>query len=262
MGKLRKKIGAFLERWGLVSQGYTAINEIKNFLRYGFFNPPTYVEIPDKKVVYCNIPKVANSSLKASISNRNFQDDYSVHREVHGKSKLSNESAEYFKFSFVRNPFDRLVSCYESKYHKDAEIKTGVLDLRFYLLGTFAKDRGFDRFVKSVCLIPNRFAEMHFLSQYLTLCRNGRFKADFIGRFENLEADYEPIRQKYGFAPLQHYNPSGKGDWRDYYTPKTAKMVYRKYRKDFETFGYQDEYGQLLKYLALKERGADPTVLI
>ncbi|MPN62502.1 hypothetical protein SDC9_210251 [bioreactor metagenome] len=39
----------------------------------------------------------------------------------------------------------------------------------------------------------------------------------------------------------------------DYYTPKTAKMVYRKYRKDFETFGYEDEYTKLLTYLAAKE---------
>ena len=37
---------------------------------------------------------------------------------------------------------------------------------------------------------------------------------------------------------------------RDYYTPKTAKMIYQRYRKDFERFGYEDEYPKLLDYLA------------
>ena len=118
-----------------------------------------------------------------------------------------------------------------------------------------AKDRGFDHFIGSVCIIPTRFADMHFRSQYLTLYRHGKCVADYVGKFENLEADYEPIRRKYGFATLKHYNKSGKGNWMDYYTPKTAKMVYCKYRKDFKTFGYEDEYHKLLTYLAQKEKG-------
>ncbi|HOP10048.1 MAG TPA: sulfotransferase family 2 domain-containing protein [Oscillospiraceae bacterium] len=254
MGKLRKKVGAFLERWGLVSQSYTAINEIKNLVKFGFFHPPTYLEIPDKKVTYCIMPKVACSSIKASLYLQNFKDDYSVHREIPGEPKLLKDDPEYFKFSFVRNPFDRLVSCYESKYHRDVEIKMDVLDFRFYLLGSLAKDRGFNRFIKSVCIIPKRFANMHFRSQYLTIYRHGKCMMDFVGKFENLEIDYEPIRAKYGFDPLRHYNKSNRSNWMDYYTPKTAKMVYRKFKKDFEIFGYQDEYEKLLKYLAEKEQ--------
>ena len=256
MGKLRKKIGAFLERRGLVSLGYTFFNEIKHLIRLGSTYPTRFLDMPDKNLTFISIPKTACSSVKASIANRDFKDDNSVHRAALGLHRHFNPHSGYFRFSFVRNPFDRLVSCYVSKYRHDAEMGNKYLAFNYYMLRFLSKDRGFERFTKLVCVIPKRLAEEHFRPQFASLYRRGKCIADFIGKFENLEADYEPIRQKHGFAPLKHYNKSGKGDWRDYYTPKTAKMVYRKYRKDFETFGYQDEYTKLLAYLAQKEKGA------
>ena len=93
------------------------------------------------------------------------------------------------------------------------------------------------------------------------LCRQhiriDRFKAaggriDFIGKFETLKEDFEKVRVHLDLDSLMHKNKSTgeHSDWRDYYTPKTAKMVYQRYSKDFEMFGYEDEYPKLLDYLA------------
>lgn len=40
----------------------------------------------------------------------------------------------------------------------------------------------------------------------------------------------------------------------DYYTLETARLVYKKYRKDVEAFGYQDSYRRLISYLKKKEK--------
>jgi len=249
MGKFREKI----KRWDFAITAYIFIISVIHLIRFGFVDPPEYIEVPEKQSAYINIPKVACSSFKASITNRSFPDDYSVHTAISGKLNFSRLNPDYFVFSFVRNPFDRLVSCYESKYHRDIAIKKPYLTYKYYLFGIISKDLGFEHFIKTICRIPRRLAEKHFRSQYASLYRRGKCVADFVGKFESLETDYEPIRQKYGFAPLEHYNKTGKSNWMDYYTPKIAKIVYRKYRKDFETFGYQDEYGRLLKYLTAKD---------
>ena len=249
MGTFRERI----KRWDFAITAYVFMMSAIHLIRFGFVDPPEYIEVPEKQSAYINIPKAACSSFKASITNRNFPDDYSVHTAIGGKFRFSRLNSDYFVFSFVRNPFDRLASCYESKFHRDAAIKKPYLAYKYYLLGILSKDLGFEHFIKTIYRIPERLAEKHFRSQHSSLYRHGKCVADFVGKFENLETDYEPIRQKYGFAPLKHYNKTDKGNWMDYYTPKTAKMVYRKYRKDFETFGYQDEYEKLLKYLAAKE---------
>jgi len=260
MGIYREKIVPFLSRCDLILTVYLFAKGLFNLIKCGLFFPIGHIDMPQKQITYISVPKAACSSVKASMANRQFKDDYSVHFALRDQYEPVNTARNYFIFSFVRNPFDRLVSCYESKYHHDPEAaapgKPQHLAYDHYLLGFLSKDKGFGHFAKKVCFIPSRFAEEHFRSQYLTLYRRGRCIADFVGKFENLSADYEPIREKYNFAPLAHYNKSGKGDWRDYYTPETAKLVYRKYRKDFEVFGYADEYEKLLAYLKAKETAA------
>ncbi len=159
---------------------------------------------------------------------------------------------------FVRNPFARLVSCYESKYHFDKKgnsvaVVRGFLDFDNYLGGYMKQDKGFAHFVDQVVSIPHRLANHHFRSQYLVLIdEDGKPLVDYIGHFETLEQDYEPIRKKYGFSPLKHYNKTEYGDWRDYYTTALAKKVYRKFKKDVQYFGYEQVYRDLLEYCAKK----------
>ncbi len=45
-------------------------------------------------------------------------------------------------------------------------------------------------------------------------------------------------------------SPSG---YRLYYTEAVAKLVYERYRKDVELFGYAKEYEQLLEFVCAKQ---------
>lgn len=167
--------------------------------------------------------------------------------------ELSTEMKEYYKFTFVRNPFKRLVSCFEDKciQHPDD------VCWNYYFLSGIFRVRDFSRFVRRVYLLPDSWAEPHFSGQYrLIYDKDDTCLVDFVGKIENITTEYEPIRERFNFLPLEHSNrvasKTGK-NWMDYYTPFTAWLVYRKYKKDFITFGYEDEYRKLKAYLKNKK---------
>lgn len=233
---------------------------LRQLLVNGAYMNWAYLVLDDKKVVYIAVQKVACTSIKASMAGVDSGEDYiEVIMKVRGTGRVIKQidlerCRGYFVFTFVRNPFSRLVSCYENKYHSDRELRD-LMQYQYYLLGYLSKDRGFRAFASRVCTIPDRLADHHFVSQSFLIDRMGRNpKPDFVGHFENLAEEYEPIRQKYDFLPLPHHNRTDKaGSWMDYYDLPTAEKVYRRYRQDIERFGYQGAYDELVAYLKAKE---------
>ena len=217
---------------------------------------PLYFSRPGCGAAYLEISKNACSSVKVSMLKEDVPDDYSIHhtdaRPDYYRRGL--EDSDLFRFTFVRNPFDRLVSCYESKYHVDKDVyKKDHLDFDDYLDGYLAEDRGFEDFIHRIVHIPPRLMDRHFAPQSLYVYqKDGTPRVDFIGSYENMAEEYEPIREKYGFDPLPRYNVTNKPDWRDYYTLKTARMVHRKFRRDFRFFDYEESYRDLIAYLKKK----------
>lgn len=54
---------------------------------------------------------------------------------------------------------------------------------------------------------------------------------------------------------MPHYNNSGVGEsnkWMDNYTLETAELVHEKYKRDFESFRYEEYYTKLVKHLGDK----------
>lgn len=210
--------------------------------------PRTFIFDKEKEVVYLNNPKVACSSIKKSM----FGEQPDIHRLPDNSIvELSSEMKQYYKFTFVRNPYKRLVSCFEDKciQHLDDPCWNGFYNLY--------RVQDFSQFIRRVYLIPDIMSESHVTGQYrLVYDKEGRCLVDFVGKIENIREEYEPIRQRFDFLPLSHSNRAasltGK-NWMDYYTPFTAWLVYRKYKKDFITFGYEDEYKKLKSYLKNKK---------
>lgn len=239
---------------------------LHRLLRYRAIHPQKICINEKKKLIYVVNPKVANTSLNTSLYELKAKEYYiEIHQQVNcsGQTRMKIKKGEYqdcYVFSFVRNPYLRLISCYENKYHSDKKLlgKTlGCLHFDNYLLGYLRKDCGFEKFAKKVANIPDCLSDFHFKSQYATLYIKGRGLPDYIGKFENLAEDFEPLRQKYDLAPLPHYNSTAKErggkNWMDYYDLHTAELVYKRYKKDFEVFGYEDEYHNLIAYLKAKE---------
>ena len=132
----------------------------------------------------------------------------------------------YFKFGFVRNPWDRVVSLYERK--EPVQMK---------------EEMSFDEFVDwiqySSATCPHSSPHRYQLDWFVD--GSGKMLADFIGRFEKLEEDWTFIANKLGVsAKLSHQreNPRER-HYTEYYTLRTREVIAKKFSVDIETFGYE-----------------------
>lgn len=139
----------------------------------------------------------------------------------------------YFKFAFVRNPFDRLVSCWLSKVvKKGKKIRFGASEDSWKSMQEFS---GFIRFVETLDL---RNCDEHLRSQSSLIDLSN---VDYIGRMENFSADANEIFNRIGVSvnELKARNVSrSRTSYQDYYNADDIERVYRLYQKDFQIFGY------------------------
>ncbi|HEV8694777.1 MAG TPA: sulfotransferase family 2 domain-containing protein [Lysobacter sp.] len=133
--------------------------------------------------------------------------------------------ASYFKFAFVRNPFDRFVS-YCAFMTRESDI--------------FEKD---PRAVMRRILFEVRPVQhVLFWPQHtFVVDEEGRPLTDQVGRVEEMQSSYDAICTRIGIpsASLGQVNSSRRGSYRDYYDQQLIDGVADLYRRDLELFGYQ-----------------------
>lgn len=207
--------------------------------------------------VYIDIAKVASSSLKAmfaAVLGVDFDLFCGDPHEVefpHPPASSGVDERLYpglYTFSFVRNPWDRLVSCYRDKIKGEVEgftrfSESGVAHClaRF---DTFSSNMGFEEFVEAVASIPDADADEHFRSQYIYLTNvRGDIAVDFVGRYENLEVDFRHVADRIGLPPnimLPHLQANPRSiNYTDYYTAATREVVAARFAQDILRFSYR-----------------------
>ena len=69
----------------------------------------------------------------------------------------------------------------------------------------------------------------------------GNLIVDFVGKIENLDADFKYICKKIGIPQidLPHLNQTKKEGYRKYYNERTADLIRQAYKDDVETFNYE-----------------------
>ena len=170
----------------------------------------------------------------------------------------AEDFAHCYKFTFVRNPFDRVVLMYQ----------TIVGDRRHRLHRLVSSFRDFGEMVANLSVI----AEPSMTSYLRGL--DGGVQTNFVGRIENFEQDFDAVcrrlgideqgaravalaRYHAGYRPVTDlvegvlgldevhpWNPSDvaqgqvAGHWRAEYTAESRDQVFEYYREDFDNFGY------------------------
>jgi hypothetical protein len=204
------------------------------------------------RCIFVHIPKTAGVSVVKALFG-----SFGGHHTPLWLYRLLYTRAEfdaYFKFAFVRNPWDRLLSAF-------LFLKRGGMNDRDrrWAETHLAAYPDFDRFVRRGLTRKTAYAELHFVPQYWFLALKGpRPAVDFVGYYENLPQDFVSIRERLGVSPerrlLALNRTEGKpSDFREYYTPETRRIVAEVYREDIELFGYDFENR------AVRERFEEPS---
>lgn len=148
----------------------------------------------------------------------------------------SDTPSDYFKFMFVRNPWDRVVSCWNDRRY-DKGKQPGSVE------STFTFDQFIDHLVN---LVETKydgditiFGNPHVRSQVGMIYDT---ELDFVGKLENFNNDWSIVCEHMNVQPFEkelHQNKTKRGPYRDYYTDRTRQIVAELYSQDIERYEYQ-----------------------
>lgn len=188
------------------------------------------------QAIFIHIPKTAGSSVSKTLGNDGSKHQMLKYYEAYDPKRFRS----YYKFTFTRNPYDRLVSAYH--YVLQIENDFDQVWATTYL-------NGVDSFSDFVHRLKNPvyrnqvFKHLVFKPQHqFVQDLNGQIAIDFVGRFENLEEDFKIICERLKIANTLLFSNRSKHDpYHNYYTPELAALVYSYYKEDFIKFGYESE---------------------
>jgi hypothetical protein len=210
------------------------------------------------KCIFIHIPKTGGTSLtrRFEISWPDSQEEYngltgirkkhipeSLSSQLESKDTLLNhinyrdickilpkdKIDSYFSFTFIRNPFDRLVSVFAYKHiFILEEVKK---------LGVNLTEVSFEKFCSLLAYMDNSHVKNQV--SFLEKEDGSLFFPDFIGRFERYSDDTQKLNEILGIFNITYSdNRSYHGFYRDYYTDATKKLVVKLYERDLDTFKY------------------------
>ena len=233
-----------------------------------------------KKVVYCRIPKAASTNWKRVlqvIENNNSSPKIWNNRETVHKlnfntfNKLDVDTKyvkmkNYFKFLFVRHPFERLISAYRNKfldpYDNYYRLKIGKRILKFsrnktrridYIQGKGVTFKEFITYIIHQYQTQGTDAfDVHW-QLMVNLCSPCHIHYDFIGKLETLAEDSERVMKHVTVSnrnifPLNmpdKYKRKTKDLMKEMFSGfsnETLTVLYQIYKEDFKAFDYKLPY--------------------
>ena len=222
------------------------------------------------KFVYIHVPKTAGCSIGRTLyKSLNIVDKRYEGFKIHHDYLTKEILEEYFVFTFVRNPWDRIWSQYKFRpflfdYYPFNDVVPNLeKHFKEYYITDVENPHERVRF-NTAQLRADWYAEfVHLPTQ--TEFLKGKYNdgidkfpyLDYVGRFENLQNDFDNICEKIGIAPvkLPHENisptindswsnpiePTPVNHYSEVYSEKNIEYIRKKYNDDIMNFNYEYE---------------------
>ena len=198
-----------------------------------------YISHP-RKLIYFEVPKTGTSSLiylleqHASLAKMEKRFEFLSY-------------PDYCRIAFVRNPWDRILSCYLNKIKQDRDFENrhfaDGIPKKFHRFNLFYAGMPFEEFLHAVASIPDEIADGHFASQYTRLVMNGKLIVHHLARFENYRDEVRDILDAIGLdktIELPHLNKTEpRKTYAEFYDEETMRIVQQRYQQDIRIFGYE-----------------------
>ncbi|MFC3883543.1 sulfotransferase family 2 domain-containing protein [Bacillus songklensis] len=200
----------------------------------------------DNKVIFVHIPKAAGNGIKKSLFGQTISPGH--YFAVHYKKEDSQKFNSYYKFTIVRNPWDRLVSAYF--FLKQGGKCAADYEFSQRYLKDFESFRCFVLKLKDTNFQKRMMRWMHFIPQYkFVFDENDKLAVDYLGKFESIEEDFNYLKNKLQkqSAVLKKENQSKHKPYWEYYDEEMVEIVGEIYREDVERFKYSFPLEKLKK---------------
>jgi Sulfotransferase family len=232
------------------------------------YQPNVLIDVlPVERIIYVCVPKCASARIKKTLSaflGRHIgSSEEAYERHQSGLKNPKGVGLLTFwrvatdpgalRFSFVRNPYARLVSLWAHQF-QNRPLVPGLSCINSYLAWCERVDpslpKGADRlisfkeFVTFVTATANDRIDAHWTHQATIVDMPGII-LDIVGRVETFAQDFSRVLDHVRAGPelriqsVLPFNASDHDAWPNYYTAELANMVYRAYEPDFDRFQYR-----------------------
>lgn len=199
------------------------------------FSPHSFHFKGREDVIFVHIKKTGGTSIRWALPFEEIDiarslKHYTVRHIIRSVGRSAWDKA--FTFSFVRNPWTRLVSLYRYLQRENNHTVEG-LDFRVYIRKVME-----DNLIGWPLNLPAGLPQVDWLRDDL-----GHIKLSFVGHQETLAQDMLTLASQLnlGAIDLPHLNPTKSLSIQnalDLYSPEMKSMVLALYEEDFDTFGY------------------------
>lgn len=177
---------------------------------------------------FVDINRCASTSIRQSLG-----DDSPRHVHALARKWRSDDWDSAFCFSFVRNPFDRVASQFEQRYHLTGE-RGGSMGFVHWLEKRYVQGI-IPRYLSAPYEDRLWWPQIDWVEG-----ADGYLLVDMIYRFERISLAWEDLRRHVGDAGrLQHrVRRRDRTPLEVLYTERSMEIVRDFFRRDFVTFGY------------------------
>jgi hypothetical protein len=227
---------------------------------------------PKLNLIYLAVPKAASSRIRSNLASMLGNDtetgwrsdqNWRVHKRNasglqaprHGLRQFNRlaHDPSALRFTFVRNPYSRLLSCWADQYRGHALVP-GYGRVDVYLKHRERADLSlpvgpqaslsFEDFVRFACASADWRIDKHWQVQS-DIVESSGIAFDLVGKTESFNTDFSVVldhvkasaaMRESAIAPF--HTSSRRGSVSDHFTQDMAKLVQKAYERDFDAFGY------------------------